>query len=185
MPTRPFGSTTLALVQADITTIPADAVVNAANAALAGGGGVDGAIHRAGGPSIMEECRAFPFVAPGVKCPTGEVRTTGAGDLDARYVLHAVGPIFDATNPSHSARLLDAAYRSALDEAARLECRTVVLPSLSTGAYRFPLVMAAPTAVQAVVGRIHAHPDAFDRVTFALFSAKDLEVYGKALSALG
>lgn len=95
MTTRTFGTTALTLAQADLTTLSADALVNAANAALAGGGGVDGAIHRAGGPSILAACQALPVVAPGVRCPTGEVRSTPAGDLDARYVIHAVGPVFD------------------------------------------------------------------------------------------
>jgi O-acetyl-ADP-ribose deacetylase (regulator of RNase III) len=176
--------TALVLVQADITTLAADAVVNAANAALAGGGGVDGAIHRAGGPSIMAACRALPFVAPHVKCPTGEVRTTTAGELQATWVLHAVGPIYDSRAPDASADLLARAYRSSLEEAVRLEAKTIAFPSLSTGAYRFPLRPAAGVALGTVAAFLRAHPGALDQVTFALFAAKDLEVYRTELERL-
>lgn len=168
------------LLHADITTVPAEAVVNAANAALAGGGGVDGAIHRAAGPALAAACRELPFVAPGVRCPTGEVRSTTAGNMDARYVIHAVGPIFDSRDQQASAAALASAYTTALSEAARLGCRTVVLPALSTGAYRYPLRSAARIAARAVLDVLHAHPRSFDRVSFALFGERDLEVFTEA-----
>lgn len=180
MPTFSIAGTPVHLLRADITTIAADAIVNAANAALAGGGGVDGAIHRAGGPAIMEACRELPFLRTGVKCPTGEVRSTGAGDLQARWVIHAVGPIYDSRDPTGSSELLTSAYQSALVECERLGARTVVFPSLSTGAYRFPLRPAAKIAMGTVAAFLRERPDALDRVTFALFAARDLDVFQAA-----
>jgi O-acetyl-ADP-ribose deacetylase (regulator of RNase III) len=177
------GSTLLELVQADITTLSADGIVNAANAALAGGGGVDGAIHRVGGPAIPAACRRLPFVGPGVKCPTGEVRSTTAGDLDATWVLHAVGPIHDPSDEGGSRALLASAYRSALEEGLRLGCRSLVFPSLSTGAYRYPVGPAARVALDTLLAFVAAHPGAYERLTFALFSARDLRIFEEALAA--
>ncbi|MCA9572642.1 MAG: macro domain-containing protein [Myxococcales bacterium] len=159
-------------------------MVNAANAALAGGRGVDGAIHRVGGPEIPEECRAFPYLAPGVKCPTGEVRSTTAGRLRARWVIHAVGPIHDSRDQPRSRALLESAYRSSLVEGMRLGARTLAFPSLSTGAYRYPLRQAAEVALSTVLAFIEEEPGAFDTVTFALFSPNDLEVFETTLAAL-
>ena len=181
--TREIAGTLVVLVQSDITRVAADAVVNAANAALAGGGGVDGAIHRAGGRAIPEACRALPYVSAGVKCPTGEVRSTTAGDLDAKWVIHAVGPIYDSRDPATSSALLASAYGSALTEAERLGARTVVFPSLSTGAYRFPLRPAARVAMETVAAFLAERPGRFDRVTFALFAAQDLEIFTAQLHA--
>lgn len=183
---RDVSGTWVNLVQADIVTVPADVIVNAANAALAGGGGVDGAIHRAAGPALHEECRQLPFLQPGVRCPTGEVRTTSAGRLHARYVVHAVGPIYDSRAPSESSRLLAAAYRASLAEVRRLGCSSVVVPALSTGAFRFPIGPAARVAAESVVAELRAHPGALDSVTFALFSARDDRAFQEAFErALG
>lgn len=179
---RHIGDTLVRLEQGDITTFAADAIVNAANAALAGGGGVDGAIHRAGGPAIAAACRDLPHVRPGVRCPTGQVRATTAGELQARYVLHAVGPIYDSADPDGSAALLAQAYRSSLEEGARLGCRSLVFPSLSTGAYRFPLRPAATTALTTVKSFLDSHGGVYDRITFALFSQRDQEIFGSVLS---
>jgi O-acetyl-ADP-ribose deacetylase (regulator of RNase III) len=126
----------LEIVKGDITRERVDAIVNAANTSLLGGGGVDGAIHRAGGPAILEECRALGG------CPTGEVRATGAGRLDARYVLHAVG--------EGEPELLASCYRNALALAAGLGCTSVAFPAISTGVYGYPLGEAAPVAVRAI-----------------------------------
>lgn len=178
---RVLHHTTVELIQADLSTLKADALVNAANAALAGGGGVDGALHRAAGPVLYQACRALPLVAPRVRCPPGEVRTTEAGRLAARWVIHAVGPVYDSRDPAGSARVLASAWRAALLEALRLGARTVALPSLSTGAYRFPLGPAAQIAMQTVAEVLAAHPGELERVTVALFSTGDLAAYEGAL----
>lgn len=162
MTRRTIAGAEITLMKADITTCTADAIVNAANAALAGGGGVDGAIHRAGGPEIAKACRELPYVSPGVKCPTGEARSTSAGRLNARWLIHTVGPIYDSRDPATSGELLASAYRSSLLEAARLGARSVVFPSLSTGAFRFPLRPAARIALETVAAFVHAQPGTFE-----------------------
>ncbi len=130
------------IVKGDITRIIADAIVNAANSALAGGGGVDGAIHRAGGPSILQECRRIG------KCPTGQAVITGAGNLGAKYVIHAVAPIYRGN--ADDARLLGAAYRSALALGESYGLASIAFPSLGTGAYGYPIEQAAPIALSAI-----------------------------------
>lgn len=163
------------LLRADITTLECDAIVNAANAALAGGGGVDGAIHRAGGPSIMEECRRIGA------CRTGSAVITGAGRLPARYVIHAVAPVYRGR--TEDARLLAGAYARALELAREHALRTIAFPSLGTGAYGYPVEEAAPIALGAV--REHARAGRqFERIVFALFSEADLAVYRSALQNL-
>jgi O-acetyl-ADP-ribose deacetylase len=127
-----IGGAALELVQGDITQQDTEAIVNAANSGLAGGGGVDGAIHRAGGPSIMDECRKIE------RCPTGEARITRGGNLQARHVIHAVGPIYN-NGKSGEAQLLSSAYRSSLQLAQDYHLSSVAFPSLSTGAYRYPV----------------------------------------------
>ena len=137
-----IGGHQLELVEGDITQQAVDAVVNAANSRLAGGGGVDGAIHRVGGPSIMQEtARRYPD-----GCPTGSAVITGAGTLPARHVIHAVGPVWACGNRGED-RLLASAYRTALEQANAAGCTRIALPSLSTGAYRFPIVRASRIAI--------------------------------------
>ncbi len=132
----------LELVLGDITAQEVDAIVNAANSALAGGGGVDGAIHRAGGPAIMEETRRrYPD-----GCATGSAVISGAGKLPAKYVIHAVGPVWRGGSSGEEQQLASA-YRKSFELAAEHECRSVALPSLSTGAYRYPLDEAARVAI--------------------------------------
>src|SRR5207302_2749792 len=138
MTTRTINGVTLALLQGDITKVQADAIVNAANSALAGGGGVDGAIHRAGGPSIMAECRKIDG------CPTGSAVATTAGKLPARYVFHAVGPIYRGGREDE--RLLASAYQSCLDLAEQYKVESIAFPSLSPGIYRYPRDLAPPIA---------------------------------------
>ena len=140
---RTIGGSRIELALGDITAETTDVIVNAANALLAGGGGVDGAIHRAGGPSILEECRAIGG------CPTGEARITGAGRLHARWVVHAVGPIYRGGR-SGEAEQLASAYRSSLRLAAEAGARSVAFPSISTGAYSYPIDEAARIALAAV-----------------------------------
>jgi O-acetyl-ADP-ribose deacetylase (regulator of RNase III) len=161
----------LELIQGDITTVEVDAVVNAANAALRGGGGVDGAIHRAGGPAIIAACRALGG------CETGDARATTAGDLPARYVIHAVGPVWAGGGHGED-ELLASAYRRSVEVAAGLDCASIAFPSISTGAYGFPIHRAAPIALESA---LRATPGtSVERVVFVLFSAADLAAYRRA-----
>lgn len=177
MDEKRIGTTRLTLTQGDITTAEVDAIVNAANAQLAGGGGVDGAIHRAGGPEIMAECRKF------AGCPTGQAVITTGGRLKAKKVIHTVGPIYRGR--PEDAKLLASCYASSLALAARHGLRTVAFPSISTGAYGYPLAEAAGVALQAVKAAIGVHGDAFDEVRFVLFGDEAYEAYRQALARLG
>ena len=138
-----MSSSHIRLVQGDITRAEVDAIVNAANPVMLGGGGVDGAIHRAAGPSLLEACRAIPSI-DGIRCPTGEARITHAGELAARFVIHTVGPRYHADPNPH--RLLASAYRNSLDLALAHECRTVAFPAISCGVYGYPLDEAGAIA---------------------------------------
>jgi len=176
-----IGKTLLALVQGDITRQTVDAIVNAANSTLLGGGGVDGAIHRAGGPEILEECKRIR--ATQGKCPTGQAVITTAGRLPARRVIHTVGPVWSGGGRGE-AGLLRSAYKTSLALAATEGLRTVAFPSISTGAYRFPLDRAAAIALQAIAEHCRSVPEAHDEVRMVLFSAGDLAVYAEALGRL-
>jgi O-acetyl-ADP-ribose deacetylase (regulator of RNase III) len=170
------GDATLRLVQGNIVQVPADAIVNAANSGLAGGGGVDGAIHRAGGPAIMAECRTIG------RCPTGGAVMTGAGDLPARHVIHAVAPRYvDGTKGE--ADMLRAAYASSLALADSHGLSSIALPSLGTGAYRYPLDEAADIALGTTVDHLRGDSSLRD-VTFVLFSGPDLAAYAAALGRI-
>lgn len=174
-----IGSRRIDLVQADITTLDVDAIVNAANAALAGGGGVDGAIHRRGGPSIMAETRKrYPS---GIR--SGDAVASTAGDLQARYVIHAVAPIY--RGDARDAEVLSSAYRNALTVAAGLNLCSVAFPSLGTGAYGYPIGEAAAVALRTVVDELLGAAGSIGLVTFALFSQRDLDVYAGALAREG
>ena len=162
------------LVIGDITEQEVDAIVNAANPTLLGGGGVDGAIHRAGGDSILEECRGLGG------CRTGAVKATGAGRLRARHVLHAVGPIWRGGNDREEEQLAWC-HRRAIELAAELGDRTVAFPAISTGAYGYPVAHAAPVAIHATEEALRAHPE----VELARFVFRDqatLEPYKAALA---
>lgn len=177
MEERLIGKTRLTLDQGDITRAEVEAIVNAANSRLAGGGGVDGAIHRAGGPEIMAECLKLGG------CPTGQAVMTSAGRLKAKKVIHTVGPIYRGR--PEDPRLLASCYSSSLALAARHGLRTVAFPSISTGAYGYPLANAAGVALQAVKAAIGVHGDAFDEVRFVLFGDEAYEAYRQALVSLG
>lgn len=175
---RTFGKTRLTLVQGDLTRQGVDAVVNAANSSLLGGGGVDGAIHRAGGPAILEECREVA-AARGPLPPGRAVATTG-GRLPARRVIHTVGPVWHGGGRGE-AELLASAYRESLALAVAEGLRTVAFPSISTGAYGYPVDEAAAVALGAVAERLRAGCS-LDEVRFVLHSAQDLSVYAEALA---
>ena len=164
-------------MQGDITIVPADAIVNAANSALAGGGGVDGAIHRAGGPAIMADL--VGRYGPGRHCPTGSAVVSTAGELPATIVIHAVGPVWRG-GASGEPEALASAYRTSLDLAAREGCRSVAFPSISTGVYGYPSDLAAAVALQTVDGWLAEHPDTLDSVTFVLFSGDSLTAFERA-----
>jgi O-acetyl-ADP-ribose deacetylase (regulator of RNase III) len=166
----------LTAIRADITTLAVDAVVNAANSSLMGGGGVDGAIHRAGGPAILRECRQLRESCLPDGLPTGQAVATTGGDLPARWVIHTVGPVY-STREDRSGLLADC-YRNSLRVADELGARTVVFPAVSAGIYGWPMDDAARIAVQTVRGSA----DTADEVTFALFSADALACFERALA---
>jgi O-acetyl-ADP-ribose deacetylase (regulator of RNase III) len=141
---------------------------------------VDGAIHARGGPAILEECRELRRTRYPEGLPTGEAVLTGGGELPARYVIHTVGPIW-AGGDSGEADLLASAYRNSLERAREAGLRTIAFPSISTGAYGFPIERAAPIALQTIRAYLEAHPDAFDEVRLVLFSEPDLASYRVAL----
>jgi O-acetyl-ADP-ribose deacetylase (regulator of RNase III) len=164
--------TLIDFIQGDITTVAADAIVNAANAKLAGGGGVDGAVHRAGGPSILEECRKIGG------CPPGSAVATGAGRLPAKFLFHAVGPVYGGRE--RDVEQLASCHLKCLDLAKEKGCRSVAFPAISTGAYGYPIAEAGVIAVGSVHGWLLKNPDLLDRVVFVLFDGETLKAYREA-----
>jgi len=175
---KKIGSTTLSTVVADITTLRVDAVVNAANSSLMGGGGVDGAIHRAGGPSILQECKKI--VAEKGRLPAGEAVITTAGNMPSKHVIHTVGPVWYGGKKNEPA-ILRNAYTNSLKTAARYGLKTVAFPSISTGVYGYPVHRAAAVAVSAAVDFVKAHPDEFDEVMFCGFDEDTEREYAHSL----
>ncbi|MGQ5229615.1 O-acetyl-ADP-ribose deacetylase [Streptomyces sp. yara] len=165
----------ISLVLGDITRQSADAIVNAANSSLLGGGGVDGAIHRRGGPEILAECRALRASRYGRGLPTGQAVATTAGRLDARWVIHTVGPVHSATEDRSP--LLASCYRESLRVADELGARTVAFPAISTGVYRWPLDDAARIAVQTV----RTTDTSVEEITFVLFGERAYETFAAAV----
>jgi O-acetyl-ADP-ribose deacetylase (regulator of RNase III) len=159
------------LVRGDITEQDVDAIVNAANSSLLGGGGVDGAIHRAAGPSLLAECRLLGG------CETGDAKATGGGELLARYVIHTVGPVWRGGGAGEP-ELLASCHRRSLEVAASLGCRTVAFPAISTGVYGYPIELAATVAIAAVE---EAQAGPVEVVRFVLFHDGDLEIFRRAL----
>lgn len=167
------------LVVGDITRIPADAIVNAANSSLVGGGGVDGAIHRAGGPAVMADLERR--YGPDRYCPTGSAVVSDAGDLPARWVIHAVGPIWRG-GAAGEPELLASAYRSSFRLAAGVGATSVSFPSISTGVYAYPVREAGRIAIDTVRDVLETEPGSIERVTFVLFSQDTYDVFETALS---
>ncbi|MCX5062470.1 MULTISPECIES: O-acetyl-ADP-ribose deacetylase [unclassified Streptomyces] len=168
-------TTTLTLTQGDITRESADAIVNAANSSLLGGGGVDGAIHRRGGPAILDECRRLRASHHGKGLPAGQAVATTAGNLDAQWVIHTVGPVWSSTEDR--SELLASCYRESLRVADELGARTVAFPAISTGVYRWPMEDAARIAVESVRGT----STDVDEVRFVLFDDRAYEVFARRL----
>ncbi len=176
------GNATLDLIKGDITDVEADAIVNAANSTLLGGGGVDGAIHRRGGPKILEECKLIRETEWPDGLPTGKAVMTSGGNLKAKHVIHTVGPVW--LGGFHvEAELLKQAYRNTLKLAASKGLRTIAFPSISTGAYGYPVEEASRVALAAVKSFLE-NEDKLERVTFVLFSDKVYEVYLKTAESI-
>ncbi len=164
----------LRAIRGDITSLAVDAIVNAANSSLLGGGGVDGAIHRAAGPELLQECRALHG------CETGDAKITKGYRLAAKHVIHTVGPVWHGGN-NNEAELLASCYHNSLQLAASAGLRTIAFPCISTGIYGFPAAPAASIAVTTVREFVRSDPTLED-VVFCCFSAEDLELYQRALS---
>jgi O-acetyl-ADP-ribose deacetylase len=169
--------TTIRLVQGDITTIKADAIVNAANTSLMGGGGVDGAIHRKGGPAILEDCKKI--VARQGGCPTGEAVITTGGQLPAKYVIHTVGPVWNGGNKNEK-KLLANCYTNALLLAEQHAIKTIAFPNISTGIYRFPKEEAATIAVDTVQQFTGKH-DSIHEIIFVCFDEENYAIYNQLI----
>ena len=169
-------NTRIEIIRGDITRQAVDAIVNAANTSLLGGGGVDGAIHRAAGPELLVECRTLHG------CKTGEAKITGGYRLPARYVIHTPGPIWRGGGHGEEA-LLASCYRSCLELAAAHGCKTVDFPSISTGVYHFPLDRAAGIAVHTIADFLRGHPE-LERVRMVCFDENTKRFYDEALRAL-
>ncbi len=167
-------------LQGDITKVRVDAIVNAANSELMGGGGVDGAVHKAGGPSLMAELNK---IRPENGCPTGSAVVTAAGNLPAKHVLHAVGPVWHGGG-KREPDLLASAYSTSMELAAGKKAKTISFPAISTGVYGYPVEKAAPIALKTVADFLAAGGSGIERAVFVLFSAGDLSVYESALKSL-
>ncbi|MDH3229105.1 MAG: O-acetyl-ADP-ribose deacetylase [Alphaproteobacteria bacterium] len=166
------------VVEGDITRLDVDAIVNAANESLLGGGGVDGAIHRAAGPGLLAECRTIGG------CPTGEARITEGYNLPARHVIHTVGPVWHGGGSGEDA-LLEACYRNSLALARQAGMRSIAFPAISTGIYRFPLERAARLAVATVAAELERDSGGIERAVFATFGPEATEAFRQALEAAG
>jgi O-acetyl-ADP-ribose deacetylase (regulator of RNase III) len=168
------------VIEADITTLDVDAIVNAANETLLGGGGVDGAIHRAAGPQLLAACRALPQVRSNVRCPTGEARITPGFRLPARFVIHTVGPVWHGGDRGEP-ELLAACYRTSLRLAHENNVHSIAFPAISCGVYGYPLDAAAVIAVREVRAALQTANELPDRVVFCCFGGPAVRSYRRAL----
>lgn len=171
----------LEIVVGDITRVQLDAIVNAANERMLGGGGVDGAIHRAAGPDLMEACRALPEVRPGVRCPTGEARVTPGFKLPARFVAHTVGPVWHG-GARGEPELLASCYRASLRAAIEAGARSIAFPSISTGVYGYPRALAGGVAVETCRAFLDVNPS-FERIQLVALGPADAEALRCAAGA--
>ena len=171
----------LSIIQGDITRQATDAIVNAANPSLMGGGGVDGAIHRAGGPAILEECKQI--VSLQGQLPTGKAVITTGGNLTARFVIHTVGPIWHGSNKGEP-ELLASAYQESLKVAAENSLTSISFPSISTGAYGYPVAEAARIAIEAVVSFLKQQNTSIKEIVFVLFDSAPFESYSSVLGKI-
>jgi O-acetyl-ADP-ribose deacetylase (regulator of RNase III) len=176
-----IGNRSFSLIKGDITRQSTEAIVNAANSGLMGGGGVDGAIHRAGGPAILEECKRI--VEKQGRLPAGKAVITTAGNLPAKYVIHTVGPVWHGGN-KNEAELLASSYRESLRLAEKKGLRSVSFPSISTGAYVYPVNQAAEIAIKTVVSFLEEEASSIEEVVFVLFNDITYDAYQAALSEL-
>jgi O-acetyl-ADP-ribose deacetylase (regulator of RNase III) len=167
--------TRLEAIEADITTLEVDVIVNAANSSLMGGGGVDGAIHRAGGPAIREECTVI--VDRHGSLPTGQAVITTAGKMQARHVVHTVGPVWGQVPEQEAIDLLASCYRASLDLADGASASSIAFPNISTGVYHFPKRLAATTAVGAVLAWVDEGPSSIESILFVCFDRENLGLY--------
>lgn len=175
-----IGNAKLSLMQGDITRQDTDAIVNAANSGLMGGGGVDGAIHRAGGPVIKEECKKI--VAEHGRLPAGQAVITTGGNLKARYVIHTVGPVWRG-GAKNEPETLTSAYRESLNVAAKNGLKTVSFPSISTGVYGYPIDKAAKVALEKVAEFLSQEAN-LEEVVFVLFDSRTFEAYSRVMEEL-
>ena len=168
------------VIEGDIAALPVEAIVNAANTSLLGGGGVDGAIHRAAGPGLLAECRALPELSPGVRCPTGEARITGGHDLPARYVIHTVGPVWRGGRQGEP-EFLAACYRNALALASVHGVSSIAFRAISCGVFGYPIELAVPLAVRTVRAWTQRRPE---HVVFCCFDGAMASRY-RAMLVMG
>lgn len=172
---RQVGATTISIERGDITQLRVQAIVNAANPACLGGGGVDGAIHAAAGPALLAECQRLPEVRPGVRCETGNAVITGSGNLAARgirRIIHTVGPDM-RLNPANGEELLENAYRNSLELARANGLRTIAFPAISTAIFAYPFEAATRVAMRTIEGYLRDHPGSFDEIKLVFFTQND------------
>jgi O-acetyl-ADP-ribose deacetylase (regulator of RNase III) len=179
---RAVGRSVVVLEHGDITTVAVDAIVNAANSSLLGGGGVDGAIHRRGGPEVLAACKRIRAEQFPDGLPTGEAVITTGGRLPAKHVIHTVGPVY--SRRPEVPRLLAACHANSLTLAMAHDLRSVGFPAISTGVYGYPLALAAPIALATAIAHLQAHPGALDEVRFVLFGTDALAAFQEALRRL-
>jgi O-acetyl-ADP-ribose deacetylase (regulator of RNase III) len=175
-----INKTKISLKKGDITKQTTDAIVNAANSSLMGGGGVDGAIHHAGGPDILDQCKSI--IEKIGRLPTGQAAITSGGDMQAKYVIHTIGPIWDG-GKNDEPRLLASAYRESLKGALEINIKTVSFPSISTGIYGYPVKQAAMVALKTVIDFVKTN-DSLEEIVFVLFDNSTYDAYAQALKSL-